>query len=202
VRNHGVPQEVIARARAESTKFFDQPLEVKQHYAVHGMERNRGYEIYPHHLRFIEKWQAAGAPLRGVHPEPSATQGIVSERFCCGPPVCEPSDSQSWQVVQSDAAGGHADPHYGSSLGQVFFPQNVWPTQEEARDLAQLRPALLETSVEYADGELWLLEAGLRRVRGIWAYNEAVPEGKLPAGDYYPTVLTSNCPTAFHARVV
>ncbi|CAE8597740.1 unnamed protein product [Polarella glacialis] len=57
-------------------------------------------------------------------------------------------------------------------------------------------------SVEYADGELWLLEAGLRRVRGIWAYNEAVPEGKLPAGDYYPTVLTSNCPTAFHARVV
>ncbi|CAE8620762.1 unnamed protein product [Polarella glacialis] len=145
VRNHGVPQEAIARARAESTKFFDQPLEVKQHYAVHGMERNRGYEIYPHHLRFIEKWQAAGAPLRGVHPEPSATQGIVSERFCCGPPVCEPSDSQSWQVVQSDAAGGHADPHYGSSLGQVFFPQNVWPTQEEARDLAQLRPALLET---------------------------------------------------------
>eukprot|EP00933_Yihiella_yeosuensis_P048734 TRINITY_DN45093_c0_g1_i1.p1 TRINITY_DN45093_c0_g1~~TRINITY_DN45093_c0_g1_i1.p1 ORF type:complete len:287 (-),score=56.15 TRINITY_DN45093_c0_g1_i1:23-841(-) len=60
-------------------------------------------------------------------------------------------------------------------------------------------------SVEYAEGELWVLNGENRVARGIWVTendSEVVEEGKLPSGDYYPTVLTSNCPSAFHARVV
>eukprot|EP00931_Biecheleriopsis_adriatica_P048597 TRINITY_DN28098_c0_g1_i1.p1 TRINITY_DN28098_c0_g1~~TRINITY_DN28098_c0_g1_i1.p1 ORF type:complete len:290 (+),score=51.92 TRINITY_DN28098_c0_g1_i1:75-872(+) len=59
-------------------------------------------------------------------------------------------------------------------------------------------------SVEYAENELWILEGGSRRARGHWVFedDETVPCGKLPPGDYRPAVLTSNCPTSFHARVV
>ena len=69
-----------------------------------------GYEIYPHHQRFLEQWQSASVP-QDAHPEPSAAQGrvpvhaattflpstcegIVCERFCCGPPsICEAAGS-------------------------------------------------------------------------------------------------------------
>jgi isopenicillin N synthase-like dioxygenase len=56
--------------------------------------------------------------------EPSAVQGILSERFCCGPDL-------TFEQQQ--------DPYYSSDLGQVFFPPNCWPTDS----VPQLQPQML-----------------------------------------------------------
>jgi isopenicillin N synthase-like dioxygenase len=56
--------------------------------------------------------------------EPSALQGILSERFCCGPDLT-PEQQQ--------------DPYYSSDLGHVFFPPNCWPTGT----VPQLQPQML-----------------------------------------------------------
>lgn len=68
--------------------------------------------------------------------------------------------------------------------------------------------------VEYADRELWLLSGGQRVLRGCWVSDgedehtsgqqsseEASSIGKLPIAEYYPAILTSNCPTALRAVV-
>ncbi|CAE7226355.1 tropC [Symbiodinium necroappetens] len=114
---HGVPSVVVKKVRAESLAFFDEPLEVKQSCAVYNMERNRGYEIYPHHQRFLEQWQATSVPP-DAHAEPSAGQGIVCERFCCGPPaICEADEprakSTEWKL----------DDYYRSAYGGLGLHQ-------------------------------------------------------------------------------
>ncbi|CAJ1353665.1 unnamed protein product [Effrenium voratum] len=124
VRGHGISQEVLQTAREESAGFFNQPLAAKQCCAVFGMERNRGFEIYPHHQRFLDQWtEIADIPM-DAHPEPSARQGIVCERFCCGPPeVCEPAaPMKAWKL----------DDFYHSEYGKVFFAPNVWPAAPDA----------------------------------------------------------------------
>eukprot|EP00747_Dinoflagellata_sp_TGD_P167279 gnl/TRDRNA2_/TRDRNA2_191387_c0_seq1.p1 gnl/TRDRNA2_/TRDRNA2_191387_c0~~gnl/TRDRNA2_/TRDRNA2_191387_c0_seq1.p1 ORF type:complete len:284 (-),score=63.41 gnl/TRDRNA2_/TRDRNA2_191387_c0_seq1:30-854(-) len=58
-------------------------------------------------------------------------------------------------------------------------------------------------SVEYSNGELWLLDNGERVCRGCWAHeDESLEEGKLPGKDYRPVVLTPNCKTHLRAEVV
>lgn len=52
-------------------------------------------------------------------------------------------------------------------------------------------------SVELVENELWIAEGGERKAQGVWAKNT-----KLPQGDYFPAVLTSNCPTIFSAKVL
>eukprot|EP00435_Cladocopium_sp_Y103_P011311 s1378_g2.t4 len=50
-------------------------------------------------------------------------------------------------------------------------------------------------SVEFINHELWITEGAERKALGIWANQ------KLPAGDFFPAVLTSNCPSLFSAKV-
>jgi len=57
--------------------------------------------------------------------EPSALDGILSERFCCGPELTSTQQQ---------------DPYYSSELGQVFFPPNAWPHQQ----LPELQPHMLQ----------------------------------------------------------
>lgn len=57
--------------------------------------------------------------------EPSALDGILSERFCCGPELTSTQQQ---------------DPYYSSELGQVFFPPNAWPHQL----LPELQPHMLQ----------------------------------------------------------
>ncbi|CAE7526072.1 vldW [Symbiodinium natans] len=136
-RGHGVPLRVVQRVRSESMAFFDQPLEMKQCCAVHNMERNRGYEIYPHHQRFLEQWQGASVP-RDAHAEPSAVQGVICERFCCGPPsICEVK-SDKLEAKSTGLDAWKLDDFYRSEYGEVFFPENVWPSDCDALKRAML----------------------------------------------------------------
>jgi isopenicillin N synthase-like dioxygenase len=57
--------------------------------------------------------------------EPSALQGILSERFLCGPDL---------------TAAQQQDPYYSSELGQVFFPPNIWPSNH----VPALQPQMLQ----------------------------------------------------------
>ncbi|CAE7429833.1 vldW [Symbiodinium sp. CCMP2592] len=155
---HGVPLDVVKEVRAESMAFFDQPLEMKQSCAVYNMERNRGYEIYPHHQRFLEQWQTTSVPP-DAHAEPSAVQGIVCERFCCGPPeICE----ATCDGRQAKSAKWKLDDYYRSAYGKVFFPANVWPSSCE-----RLKPAMLEayTAFEQLSEALLLLLAAASGVQ-------------------------------------
>eukprot|EP00434_Breviolum_minutum_P034904 symbB.v1.2.030898.t1/scaffold3528.1/size54678/4 len=54
-------------------------------------------------------------------------------------------------------------------------------------------------SVEFINRELWIAEGAERKALGVWACSDA--SKKLPEGDYFPAVLTSNCPTLFSAKV-
>ncbi|GBF93571.1 hypothetical protein Rsub_06291 [Raphidocelis subcapitata] len=59
--------------------------------------------------------------------EPSAAEGILSERFLCGPALPE---------------GWEADPYYSSGLGPVFFAPDAWPPEAAAPGLrARMRAA-------------------------------------------------------------
>lgn len=55
-------------------------------------------------------------------------------------------------------------------------------------------------SVEFADGELFICERDQRRALGVWAFDDG--SARLPDVEYFPAVLTSNCPTSFTAHVV
>lgn len=56
--------------------------------------------------------------------------------------------------------------------------------------------------VEYEDRELWLVDNGIRVLRGYWSHDGGgAEEGKLPDQEYRPVVLTSNCPTRLQVRV-
>lgn len=66
-----------------------------------------------------------------------------------------------------------------------------------------------QLGIEFADQEVWLLSGGERVLRGFWTHaarefgEEAgdAEDGKLPDVEYFPAILTSNCPTEFSAVV-
>jgi len=111
-----------------SKAFFDQPAARKWSCVVPPMDRSRGWEMYPQHLRFHRGVMAsrghAAEPGRS-HAEPSAAEGILCERFVCGPPV----------VCNDDAAAPFAaHPFYSSRWARVFYERNRWPTGRDATE--------------------------------------------------------------------
>lgn len=111
VTNHGVPSEVAEALLESASHFFAQPLAEKQALIVHGMERSRGWEMSQQHLEWQEKVLAS--PVAGAGTSLSAAQGIMTERFSCGPACCELSSG--------------LEPQDSSAYGRVFFAENVWP---------------------------------------------------------------------------
>ncbi len=98
---------------------------------VGGMLQGRGYEISPEHKEFMAQFAAArqhaAVDSANTHvdsssttDEPSARDGILSERFLCGPPL---------------TADELADPYYSQGLGPVFFPPDAWPAEAAAPGL-------------------------------------------------------------------
>ena len=63
---------------------------------------------------------AAAAAAAAAAAEPSALEGILSERFLCGPLLTE---------------ADRLDPFYSSSLGPVFFAPDAWPADGVAPGL-------------------------------------------------------------------
>lgn len=57
--------------------------------------------------------------------EPSALQGVLSERFLCGPDL---------------TPAQQLDPYYSDELGRVFFPPNIWPNNH----VPALQPQMLQ----------------------------------------------------------
>ncbi|KAJ1457919.1 hypothetical protein M885DRAFT_614931 [Pelagophyceae sp. CCMP2097] len=130
VRRHGVPQAVVENAVGAAAAFFDLPAELKHRHAVGGMDRSRGFEIYPHHLRHhklrLEQLRQDGPELQR-HVEPSADQGICCERYVMGAPEA------------CDAAGEsvYGDDYYKSDWARVFYEANKWPDEADAPTLRQ-----------------------------------------------------------------
>ncbi|CAK9072947.1 unnamed protein product [Durusdinium trenchii] len=69
-RGHGISMEVLQNAREESSHFFDLPLRAKKQCA-----EPCGYEIYPHHQRFLDLWTQHSCLQSSAHPELSAVEG-------------------------------------------------------------------------------------------------------------------------------
>ncbi len=148
VHNHGVPSEKIVALREAGRLFFDQPAAEKWACAVGRMERSRGWEMYPQHRRHHAACLAAAAaaapsPLWAPAPgaaEPSASEGILCERFVCGPP----------SVCSADVPR-RSHPFYDSAWGRTFYEPNVWPSGSRGASLraafeeayAALEPAAL-----------------------------------------------------------
>ena len=128
IKNHGCPENKISALRAAGTRFFDQPAAQKLAYAVGTMDRSRGWELYPQHWRF-HRATLASANSHATHPELSATEGILCERFVCGPPsIC------------SDSHLRRSEPFYDSPFGRVFYERNTWPHPEAPG--GQLQPTM------------------------------------------------------------
>lgn len=116
--DHGIGGDVHSRLLAASRAFFDQPAARKSACAVGDGDRSRGWEMYPQHRRF-HRARMAIAELP-PHAEPSASEGILCERFVCGPPsICS-------------ASARTLPPHrfYDSEFGRVFYERNVWPKDD------------------------------------------------------------------------
>jgi isopenicillin N synthase-like dioxygenase len=117
--------------------------------------------MYPQHWRFHQRMMMEGSKFADTqtmdkvtksnddhwwgnnHPEPSAREGILCERFVCGPP----------SICSNDAhASRPYHPFYDSDFGRVFYERNVWPSDEDVvteEDKVQPnRLPLLRTSME------------------------------------------------------
>ena len=111
---HTVDTAVHERLLTASRSFFDQPAARKWACAVGDMDRSRGWEMYPQHVRYHRATMAAADDLP-PHPEQSAREGILCERFVCGPPsVC----SASTRTLPEH-------PFYDSEWGRVFYERNA-----------------------------------------------------------------------------
>ena len=125
VSNHGFActAELIAASKA----FFDQPAASKWACAVGDMDRSRGWEMYPQHMRYHTATVRRNTLYGGKsHSEPSAVEGILCERFVCGPPsIC----NKDWPVRRPFQA------FYDSDWARVFYERNVWPTADGIQDI-------------------------------------------------------------------
>jgi isopenicillin N synthase-like dioxygenase len=125
VAGHALAPAQLHQLFTAAAPLFDQPLQHKQQSVVNNMQSGRGYEISPEHQAYLATWQQQQQELRAPSPavEPSAAEGVLSERFMCKPPL-------SPQQLQH--------PHYSSDLGQVFFAPDAWLTAA----VPQLQPAM------------------------------------------------------------
>ena len=158
VVNHGVDPQLLDNLRTAGRRFFDQPSVNKRRYAVgENMDRSRGWEMYPQHWRFHQRtMQSINREQRAAelvakndhwwanHPEPSAREGILCERFVCGPPSICSDDAHLSRPYH---------PLYDSDFGRVFYERNVWPSDEDVlmkneEEQAHLLLPLLRTSME------------------------------------------------------
>jgi len=115
VSNHGVG--ALDGLLGDSKAFFDRPAARKWPYSHGFMDRSRGWELYPQHRRYHLRTMALPPPMPmfKLHAETSAREGILCERYVCGPPsVCTES-------------GTAARPFYDSDFARVFYEKNIWP---------------------------------------------------------------------------
>lgn len=57
-------------------------------------------------------------------------------------------------------------------------------------------------TIEFENGELWIVENGCRMLRGQWSHGDQPADpGKLPDKVYRPVILTANSPTYLQATV-
>ncbi|CAG9466333.1 unnamed protein product [Pedinophyceae sp. YPF-701] len=121
VLGHGADLLLAKLCMELGAEAFDLPMERKRELIVQDMTVGRGYEISPEHRRyaqhFVENVRPGHCCWR-AHPEPSAQEGILSERLMCGPTPGDP-----------ERLGLPAD-YFTSDLGQAFFAPNAWPDAE------------------------------------------------------------------------
>jgi hypothetical protein len=96
--------------------------------------------IHLQHYRFHRSWMAdPSIHDMGLssHTEPSSLEGILCERFVCGPPtVCNFSPRADSSSSQSDNRSNRSieqrkfTPFYDSEWARVFYERNVWPSKE------------------------------------------------------------------------
>ena len=131
VVNHNFAAETYHRVKESGRAFFDQASVRKEILRVGDMDRSRGWEMYPQHYRYhlarlAERRRAFASAGGGEaeeeeeeeEEEPSSAEGILCERFVCGPPsICN----------RGDGSGRPYDPFYDSEFARVFYESNVWP---------------------------------------------------------------------------
>lgn len=132
VEGHGVGD--TASLLTASKSFFDQPAASKRLFSVGDMDRSRGWEMYPQHMKFHRTWMARYVQDAFPHAgEPSSAEGIMCERFVCGPP----------SVCNQDTRAPHAaHPFYSSDWGKVFYERNVWPDGSMRAEMEATYPKL------------------------------------------------------------
>jgi isopenicillin N synthase-like dioxygenase len=170
VAGHGVDDAALRALFAAARVLFDRPLADKRALVVEGMARGRGYEISPEHREFMQAFAAlraggssgggcgggggasgaaATAAAAAASAEPSARDGILSERFLCGPPL-----------GPAQLAGPDAD-YYTAGLGPVFFTPDAWPAEAVAPGLRAGMQGLHRDMSAVAAAALALMAAAL-----------------------------------------
>jgi hypothetical protein len=167
VVGHGIHEARLRAVFASARALFDRPLTEKQGLVVEAMTRGRGYEISPEHREYMAAFAAlqassgaaAAVATAAAAPatEPSAQQGILSERFLCGPPM-----------GKRELSGPGTD-YYTSGLGPVFFTPDVWPAEAAAPGLREGMRALHHDMASVADAALALMAGALGLDREYFA---------------------------------
>jgi len=141
-RGHGVDLSLVARCMDLGEAFFAQPRAAKEAQgAVGDMTSGRGYEISPEHRRFADEF-AVRYPDGLAHPEWSAREGILSERFMVGPEVRGQTYARPLALspeldrrrhrpppppLPQEPEGGWTDGRMAVPDAGAFFAPNRWP---------------------------------------------------------------------------
>ena len=159
IKGHGVPEEIFENVRLASRKaVFDRPVSEKKNLAVKGMQLSRGWEMSPQHREYMHSLLSSRPFLVAQqHPEISAEEGIMTERFCIGPEVTLPFlhlppflHATSVCTIRlppipqiAAAAGGGGVEEWAGTAEEdaVFLHPNVWP---DGPDGARLRAAMAD----------------------------------------------------------
>jgi isopenicillin N synthase-like dioxygenase len=156
ITGHGIPEEIFEETRASAREaVFDLPVAEKKNLAVAGMQLSRGWEMSPQHREYMHALLSSRELLVAQkHPEISAEEGIMTERFCIGPEVANPRPPTRLMkmnailpsppqpttfppAIAAQASCGAA----GGTLEEdaIFLRPNVWPDGPRG---ARLRAAM------------------------------------------------------------
>ena len=129
ITGHGIPEEIFERCRdAARTAVFDRPVAEKKYLAVEGMQLSRGWEMSPQHREYMHSLLSSRPFLvEQKHPEISAEEGIMTERFCIGPEEKNGGENGGWIGTTEEDA--------------IFLHPNIWPV---GADGARLRAAMTD----------------------------------------------------------
>eukprot|EP00892_Ulva_mutabilis_P008272 jgi/Ulvmu1/5817/UM025_0074.1 len=184
ITGHDCPATALTATFDAARPLFDLPKLEKQRLVVRGMRAGRGYEVSPEHREYEDHVRelrsgdpSVDAALQN-HPEASVREGLMSERFMCGPP----------QAAEQNGSGAHAMQPDEQELLEVFFAENVWPG-EDAPALQPCMEGMYARCTRAADAILRVFAVALGAPEDYFADKTDAHHSNMQVANYSSLVV-------------